>query len=1456
MRTIPHKNMKEGYSLRVSKRLPEGAANLAYVYNEALSPERNISLEDESKKIVENGNGTEEVIEYVAYPDESSMLVTLEGVDEFATEEVLVTDEYDVSGKEPLYWHAFSKGLFDARNGLVSFYKKGFDPSLQEKRFEEMSVAEREEMLYLGQGIEVVNRDGTSLSSEKKVKVKLFRQGTDPFSYGIEVFTNFVSTPEESYMLKYRKWENGRSTEVVESMNAEPLFERVEKSEVDALTTESEKMLKKFAVVKDGLGRYRVYAKAPMVIVDDMTRPPHEFTYQVTAELEAKLGKDNPGELKVGYVFINDTESGANVYDLSSVGKKVFSDSNVMKPEFLSFENAHSRFENLGTDSVEYWVAELSMPASHYLDYDVIVISGYGDFDMSRYRQQFEAFLENGGTVVVDNNGVGPTALNFIIDGRQTFLRNIGFGAGLPASAKTYPESKTKNRYFVGQNANEVGRVNASWMLGEGESSSSWQPLLGYANGNVGVGWRKHGNGRIILSSVGLMSAALMSSTETMRFLSNLLLWLSEERHVVSPSVKEFVHNRNSLFRKEYKDAQGRLSYYDDRSDEDATQLVAKKRLADKVSDALSAYLPKGFEQAKGLFQVKVNADSAYPVSNGGFEIVSPSGTTSWTAAGSTVEGWSARIFAGTGTFRQEDTGSKQGSKSMSVESASGHLFLEQDMGTMPAGTYQVSAWISTKNVSGVGGKVGFYRPDGQKILASSSVTGTSGWKKQTIVVTLTEATAVMLRVGFIDGNGSGKVFVDDVVIENSGSVKMTPIGNGSNRLYAYASLSKGQGLDFQNMGFDTEDVVIHHPVIEGNVRVTAYVYQWNNDSLLYQQVRGDSVVHPFRIRKNDGRIVLGKVASLLPPTKEGAMWADKNNIYYEFEIGDGYEDGIDRRHVNLEVYDPTRKKSFYTKDGQAVISHFDLYGEVGSAESVVELWTNYYTLQATKKQFTLRTGNESGVHVTLPGTDDVRERWHLRVRNGSFIKNSWSVEDIDNIQASGRYDLASRTLGNMLYTIPSYEEQAFYPEFGVMSREEVARYVDAKTIQVDRVPMVVKEREVVLEELESVDAERKVFQSVFGKWNRKAGASIYLDEGMNGTNVKLTDGFDIDHETGRVFFDEPKTGIVRASYTQDNFKVSRRKYMNESRKGVALSTSDRKSWGSKEENWLSTPAPILYKGFARPENVIPASEYDIDYRAGQVVFKEEQSLRVYADFQYFVEEELEVEDVDVSAGLIRLKSETTFKDELYVEYLYREDYVDYKGYYDEDAGRFVALDLNPSMGHIFTLTRESDGVATYEDVETERLVNKEVFLYLLPSRIEFSGGVVIQEQEVLRHALSEAEWLRIKQGRPEAMLLARVQVRENTTVENTVVMDARRRGGGLREDIKAKDIEKRGGSVEAFWDVGAYDGVAYYEKGVVVIRVPASVLLANGGRLTEEEVIEKVKKNLAYGIYPMVEFI
>jgi len=204
---------------------------------------------------------------------------------------------------------------------------------------------------------------------------------------------------------------------------------------------------------------------------------------------------------------------------------------------------------------------------------------------------------------------------------------------------------------------------------------------------------------------------------------------------------------------------------------------------------------------------------------------------------------------------------------------------------------------------------------------------------------------------------------------------------------------------------------------------------------------------------------------------------------------------------------------------------------------------------------------------------------------------------------------------------------------------------------------------------------------------------------------------------------------------------------------------------------------------------------------------------------------------------------------------VHEEQYYNYKGYWDDELKRFMHLDLNPGVGHTFTLRKAEEGEVVYEEASTEKLLNKEVFLYLLPKRTVL-GPIVRTEENPLRHVLSEEEWKRVKQARPEAMLLARVQVRENTLIENTIVMDARKRGGGLKEKWTNKEIEQRAGAVESFWDIGTFDGKAYYEKGVVVIRLPKEILRSEGGQFEEEDIQARIKKYLALGIYPIIEYV
>lgn len=105
-------------------------------------------------------------------------------------------------------------------------------------------------------------------------------------------------------------------------------------------------------------------------------------------------------------------------------------------------------------------------------------------------------------------------------------------------------------------------------------------------------------------------------------------------------------------------------------------------------------------------------------------------------------------------------------------------------------------------------------------------------------------------------------------------------------------------------------------------------------------------------------------------------------------------------------------------------------------------------------------------------------------------------------------------------------------------------------------------------------------------------------------------------------------------------------------------------------------------------------------------------------------------------------------------------------------------------------------------------------------------------------------------------LLLAKIQVRSNSTFENINLKDTRSRGGGLLESIGKqiiRDIEPEGLS---YWDIGYWDGEPYQENAVIVVKLPRFILKEFGGRLTREQVEESVNKHLGLGVFYVIEYL
>ena len=386
-------------------------------------------------------------------------------------------------------------------------------------------------------------------------------------------------------------------------------------------------------------------------------------------------------------------------------------------------------------------------------------------------------------------------------------------------------------------------------------------------------------------------------------------------------------------------------------------------------------------------------------------------------------------------------------------------------------------------------------------------------------------------------------------------------------------------------------------------------------------------------------------------------------------------------------------------------------------------------------------------------------------------------------------------------------------------------------------------------------------FRAEHRDWVRAKTPRIFIDQNNNGNIVEIFEEFpfEVYSEEGTVFFpDQVITGKVYANYDYQNFHLYKRDYHNNKMTDDLLSdrrqdpiTREIVMYGSKT-NWLSEPTPILKTSKGKPtkDNMIPAVNYRIDFEKGMVLFKHEPQGPVYVDYCYYQTNELEAVDYDIQNGIFYLNENVTFKDDLYAKYEYYEDFLDYKGYYDEVLGVYFHLDLNPSVGHYSTLPSvvyvNGEKRVEYQKRPSSNLLNKMIHIYLVPNS---EGG------NSVRHCFSQEEWRKIQQANPMLLLLARVQVREHTTVNDVVVMDARQRGGGISESLSVKAIDERVKGKQRYWDINGWDGKAFYRNGVLIVTLPKKILVDYGGTLTEEFVRESIDKYVAFGTYYIIEW-
>lgn len=1491
----PHKDLirdgkrSAGYSIRIGKQLPENSTNLAYMHSKPLNPKENLFIEDRSQLIQENGLQQYVDKEMMVFPDSQFLLESEQGQSEFPSDKVYLTDEFTVkrhSSEEihPLYYRAECKLRFDARGSYVLPYKGGRSTQFigDALRYEDIDNDTQSNLLYMGDLIRVQDASTGLLPEGLKYKVHLIREGTGDL-YRVVIYTNFRGKDGKSFKITYPAYTSGKARTREEVLNAYPFFERVTydqlKLVIDNPTPEG-LSIKQYAIVQTKTG-YKLYATSQVMIANMETRPPQTFRYRTEAKLATKMSETNKGKMNVGFVYLNKSVQG--VENLSSVGKLLSKSG--YKPSYLTLENPHPPI-GTGVNDVQYWRADLDMPAHHYHDYDILIITGYGENNLSAYRDYLEDYLSQGGVLWLDNAGkvikntdgtiLRDETFSSVVDGDNTFFTDVKFSSTeFETGVKKFiTTGGHQTRYYtLPENVTDLGYedVAGKTLIGYPDKIDNWTTWIQSGSGGAAVMSKSaFKKGRVIVSNCGIFRSVYHTDVTSTKFIFNILLTYAENKWFNTPWKYDYVYHRDNLFDQEYKDIAGNQIYADDRNDLDVTQIVAKKTLGKTCREMLLPHLPTWFQNSKGVYTPVVQDDNEITISNNDFESIavnsSGSAVTSWVATkADAIPGWGTNILAGQPTtFQHVVSSSQRGLRSLSINVANRTIgarsFWESEEVFLPADMYELSTWVKTKDVLGLttdGAKVGIYKTDGTLVTATVGADGTRNWTQLRINFTLKETTSVKLRLGFVDGNGAGTAWFDFVQLINKGNVSITPPNDGNKGLYAYAVMVKGESLDIDSQGFSAQDITRIQPEVSYRLMIRSFVYKWDNYTGRYERVTGSSVTYRHKLSKSDGQKTYGFLHSLLPALQAGAEWEDKNRVYYEIlAIG---EDGYVTPLVNQSLYDTSSGKEYFLKNGELVIGYKDLYWAKTIPTILLQAQTPYETIRVSNRHYGLRMTNENRIYLESPTTKDSRESWFVRIHDGSFIKNELGYEEwlglSKNPVQSSVYE--NRTIKEYTYAIPEYNDQVFHPFEGIKTVENQVEFITPTSVRLPNTNLFVESGNAIREKLVVIGGTRKVFEASHERWDERKAISVWIDRNNTGTVIEVFEGFDIDYKKGLVTFELAVLGEVQVSYSYNNLRLFKRTYGNGKISNELLKTEDRKTYFASRSFLLYKPTPILKKRVRNPktgklvDSVISSKLYSIDYERGLFKFTTDQKEAIYIDYSYYTQEELVVADYDINNGIVYLSKGIDFQDDVYAEYSYEENFYEYRGYYNEEIRQFLYLDLNPSVGHYSTLPtnrivggKES---VNYKYLPSSQLLNKEIHVYIVPTS---TGGASI------RHCFSALEWKKIQESNPLCLLLGKLYVREHTDVNQTIVMDARKRGGGLSERVTDQEITKRVQDKQRYWDIGSWNGKAYYRNGTLMLKIPKTVLQSHGGHFTEEQVSEMLDKYAAYGTYIITEYV
>ena len=203
------------------------------------------------------------------------------------------------------------------------------------------------------------------------------------------------------------------------------------------------------------------------------------------------------------------------------------------------------------------------------------------------------------------------------------------------------------------------------------------------------------------------------------------------------------------------------------------------------------------------------------------------------------------------------------------------------------------------------------------------------------------------------------------------------------------------------------------------------------------------------------------------------------------------------------------------------------------------------------------------------------------------------------------------------------------------------------------------------------------------------------------------------------------------------------------------------------------------------------------------------------------------IKDYSLSQGFIYLEDKLLSDDPR----LLKVDYVSEKPYFELKHDGVRSLNLNAHHG-----------------LNTD-LLDKPIYIYMLPHYLKTTEGEILPDSirdRVLFSALDDSLFNPNDVNYdPTAVQLGIVYVSTALDPSETALVDTRRRGGGLTDDVTLEEAVNIIDESSSYWDLNHSSGFSYPKNSYVVIRLPESLK----DQWTESEIYDIIQRNITAGV-------